>query len=1186
MSTLASNPYGTPTSLSLVSSQEPISHHQVDVTSIPDSPSSRRAIPVDEILEKTRNLNRENTKSESPEIRLSVHDVPHTKLGNAIMPTYNEGELPRSLSVRRTLTSEIHSRFENLREDALVKASNSGAQQRLQETAETVHSSPTLEEPSTNLAQERLHQTSNRSRRTSNAIFDEIESDTESFCERQRMHSAKSQRSCSTASDQHRPPRALPSVRKNRSVGRSTVSPAPESRDGGTGASLDEMANLNSRTDTKSISRGVESERPSSLEESTPEAFNQTNVAQDLRGRSISKSPQNDVTTSNGKLQEKAESPSRGATSGSQILDVRAKKNYFPLDVDHPIKQDLSRARKPDPSTLLDPEARRDSRSHQGDIDEDEAGEQQRKKSARKMEAWQRRADREADAKQIEDEKRRLSEQEVKEQLLADVGGKTPAATKVLDVGAVGAETGQEAQVAEEPLLEKGTKNAKTMHDPYQTERVLLEKAEKAKLEKDGAKQLEIEKSQEQKTPRSAKSTSSAVKTPGSTKRPPRTEAQKQRRIELAAKRKAEQEAKTGFTKSDQTWADRIFQQAAGATNCSSEPIGTDSEEEKRSKKVPRAKSLSRDVQKLKDSSVHRSPSPSNSNRGVGQSHKSLTPIYPSSTVTKSHSNRSDLTSSSPLASRSSAHLDTPLRSAFKHNQTPSALRRSVSFVDERGERIGHRLGDTSDPLMVRPHESSAQPIKSLVDINNELALTTPGALKAPENASVEFTSDSKTAKKPATMKEMVQQKLNVTRDKKLKGRAVDTPISSTPTPKQEIILSSSSGDSDSASSSEDDNESGPIRAGPSAGRKPPLIALRQNSVERFNLRGTPIDPAIEHLRSKNCRSTSLTSSHSNTRLISSSQQNSVSRSPAQAMSETMSVSSASASGSLYESEAGSGSGPGSASDPDSDSLQETISSRGSTPHNIEPSLRGTTDEHLVSKSINTELKASHCDGLSDQVLGQKEASQLSFDTGEANEATDQLQIDLRHSVPSQLAVTSPSSVDPTGPYDKLLNQGLDRSGRLPNGTRPAYFKYPTMSTLTKLAEESKSKDGASAQVASHNAAVLSSYDREPSSSSSDESSSNSDADDDDDGEEGPASPLGSRTSPKTKSGGVPGLRSVLKRKSTKFQRTECMLTCRSCEESPWTVIMDVQCSYIVRVFCKRDTPKCFYSGKEKIHRM
>lgn len=133
--------------------------------------------------------------------------------------------------------------------------------------------------------------------------------------------------------------------------------------------------------------------------------------------------------------------------------------------------------------------------------------------------------------------------------------------------------------------------------------------------------------------------------------------------------------------------------------------------------------------------------------------------------------------------------------------------------------------------------------------------------------------------------------------------------------------------------------------------------------------------------------------------------------------------------------------------------------------------------------------------------------------------ADKQLQLESQQSAPSSRVAQA--SLPTNGAADgEVINQGLDHAGRLPNGIRPAYYKYPRFSELQKLPREVTPVEKPKVDTSSQPLGNESDWDS--SSSDSDDSSSNSDEDENVDG-------VSSQTSSKKKSGLYPGMKGVMK---------------------------------------------------------
>lgn len=1105
-------------------------------------------ISIDETSGGFLNHDRERTKSESPEIELSVHDVLPSEPRDTVKETHTVTLPPALMEMPYYPASSMQPRPTNIEEDDVSETRDSGIQQHPQNTASNAHSTPRLQEPSDKSVWSEAHHISNDRRRTSHNIFD-MELDVENIPERQRMHSVKRLKPGFTATDRSPSPHAQSGLSKDPKDGRFLIPQIHKTRQGSVGNPLSELSvpndNVNADVSSNSIGGTTSYDREERRKIASPNGFDQLPTMPSHCDRSDSERLQNEKGIAIGKLL--SEEVPVVATVSSQVPDLPPK-NWSHLDVEHPLKQALSQARRPEfsiPPNLRDRDLSEsnqcEAQAYGGEGLQKEAEEQKEKDRAREKRAEQRRASKEVKAKQDleEKERRRVSDQKTEKRkadetrLAEDKKAKEEKArveqladAKGKDEEAAGAKAAQEAEAREKRRSDDGNR----IRQQRSKEKALAEEAEKTRLRQDGANQLIVEKLQKQKTSTSTSSSSkgAAAKIPRSTK----TEEQRAGRAEQEAKQRAEQQCKALEAKGPQNWAEALFQ-FPGSTLHSSEHIDTDPEEEETVTKKVKAKSSGQDFQKLRELSAHR-PSPSESSNSGGHYRKSLTPALPSSTVTKSPSVRGSLKSSSPLASVLSSNLDTPLRSALKHHQTPSALHRSVSFVHAQGENPAHNLGVSPDYLAVKP-------IKTLVELNNELALPPPVVSKDSQKAPFNVLSTNEASKEKVAKQGMVQQKLNVTKDKKLKGRAVDTPTSSGPAPNKDTVSSSSEGDSGSASSPEAVMETGHAKAGPSS-RKKPRAKPRQEQMARFNLRGTPIDPAIESMGSTTSRSpphplASRASPTSNP----SSHRTSVSRSPAQAMSETISVSSGSSSSSQSESEAESG------SDFASDSVEEGEAVEVEMPSSTQSSQPTAIKSDINTNVARIEIKHSRRGEQGDR-SSQQANSSIRYEAQNADDeaAGQQLQHESSQPVvPAQIARTVPSSGDGTAPHLKLLNQGLNRDGRLPNGTRPAYFMYPKFTTLRQLQETTIPKEEASALPPLQSFAVSSPGNGEPSASSSNESSnesSSSSISDEDEVEVGLADPSGSPASSKSRPGGFSGMKGVMKRKSAEIRGVHVLI--------------------------------------------
>ncbi len=642
-------------------------------------------------------------------------------------------------------------------------------------------------------------------------------------------------------------------------------------------------------------------------------------------------------------------------------------------------------------------------------------------------------------------------------------------------------------------------------------ETALAEEAKKMMLAADGAKQIEAEKQEKEKA----------------------------RLREVAAKRQAD-EAKAAeqareaqgkdYEKKERLSRDKPQQLAASESKDAKQrthQAGSAQETATAVKERYQKRLADTDAQKLRESSEvqSRSSTTTSASRRISGLKRSMTPMVPGTSATKS-SYQSSL-GSSPSSSRSSGNMDAPLRSALR--QSSSAVPRSVSSVSF----------DVPPQAKLNEYIDSTPDSKSLKAINNERTTKQSSATNFPKNPPriasnapsktptkipvPTKASDSKNKKTPAKNGK-VQTKLNVTKVvNKMKGRVDNPPAPAIPAPKQEIVLSSGE---ESSTSEEPVWQTGNAKAGPSS-RKPIFSVTASRGKETANAKPntasqekkttkvkhcTPIDPVIRDIKvEKDKAAAPATLPRSTTKPDITSLQKSTSRSPAQALSETYSLSSGSASNSDSESE-----------DEEEEELQARSSKRSTAATN------GKTESGTVkgvSKAVDMGAKKS------EGYLQSKAPSQPSQASSSRSRSTVSMHGDGKHAnqaADKQLQLESRQSGPITNDFadKKVINQGLDHAGRLPNGTRPVWYKYPGLSELRKLPraatpETEQNLDTFSSQP--HGALPLRKSESDESSSDSDDSSSSSDEDEEVDG-------LSSQNSSKKKSGGNSGRRGLLKR--------------------------------------------------------
>lgn len=1097
---LDANPYGTPTSLSLISPQEPIPGDQLDSSEIPDSPTGRVASGA---FGATFGLDREGTKSESPELGDSVHSVPPTDSGNALaeqihidVPASNPSPNPP------IATSTSQSGFVERIGDGLAATDNCDTPQRTENVSTPLQPSSKRKYPSADTTFAETRQQFDGLQPESDTILDPIESEGENLDKQQPVQTGKRRKHDLATPVRFASPRVAAGVGDQRRDGSFLTPSLPKSSSSKARTPLGENA-APLRDDILTHVDGNRSgeahgqyshQRP---KEQAPRNEKEKELSAPLLSSNHGRSERKVVDLRNQNLAKGAEEQEQQRT-----VDVEVEQQRI-ADV---------AMRKQKAAEEKDAEARR---AAQKETPEREV-EANRLTEVRKTKEEQDRAKKLAEAERVRQAK-------AKEEEIAKVKAAVEARAKEQEIA-------QELKLAEE----------KETTERQAREKTLKGQAEKVMQAADGAKQLEAEKLKKTKptaTSNGKVETTAAPKTPITYAK---TDLQKARRTELSEKKKAdkakaaeeENEREASRTqRSAQKLADSNANAAKKAWESSQRITKSNSEEAEKSSKRTQPHSeeeatlngksrVKVTLQKLRDLSEDRgrqSSTPSEQGTNTGHPRKSMTPAIPKSSATKSASSvQEDLLSSSPLASRFSRNNDIPLRSALK--QSNSALRRSVSFIDDAGPTLPNPLP------VVASDGCGSRPIKTLVEINKELTDAAPAASKTSYPMPARNGSITASSKKPPA-KGKVQTKLNVTRDKKMKGRVLDPPSSPKPVPEKQIVLSSSEVDDiwSVSFSDEDLDQNGTAKDGLTS--KKPIFRGNSSSVKGGS---TPvsalsnIDPSLQKIKvEKGTIATSASVSRSSSRSISSSQEKS-SRSPAQATSGTLSLSS------------------GSSSDSDSDSALESELNKDSS--EIPSNMRNGDSAPVRNRGVSNATKVEVSSSLQDpkrrgQVPQQSKAPTTESSTALINgsakrvdQAADkQLKRECRDSIPKdakQIAASSDIPAD-EGPASRKFPP-LDRSGRLPDGTRPAYYRYPTLTQLKQMAESNEPY-----QVPPQKAETAAMKESESISSSDDESTSHLDEDDEDFDRDAAVSVSGSQTTPNTKSGGgFPGLKGVMKRKS------------------------------------------------------
>ena len=1091
------------------------------IASIPDSPTDRVVTIIDEGDAPIINPGRATTKSESPELGLSVYDVPRitperafaqpNSAQDAIENSQPPQVVPNSSPTLPT-TPEMNGQLE-VQESAVQRKEKSPlhACRSLSRKAPTVNGSPAGH---TKLA--------NGGDRDSEQIYDDIESDTESFHERQQMHIAKRFRSDRTTPGRLHGPRAPKILTKEKRNGPFLIPEFPASRlNNRVQGYLGEPTNAQQQPEA-TISDHVEAnptlefrDDGSNVEmHQVPETVDPPT---DNGGTNLEPLLQSDAAVDDVNLQRSAKSLAEVATSAS-TASYGHSKNWSNLDINDPKKQALSQGRNPPFSPLENSEASGDDESD-SDIVQDQEVEAAETRAVSGKESNHHRQSSLEDTKGQDDlgmqkeadqsaetEGADVIEGTVQDGISSDAGSQDsisdpeqPQETAGRDSptsdGASGSCYSENENTSASNPLPKGNQKNEVKHPPPRqtaiqaSEKISSQNAENAKI-------LQQQKREKKKASMSSTSHAIATKIPGSTKATPSTEEQKSRQVEKKAPKRAKQAA-TLRTKQKQAeqakspnlrvglrdgWATQLFQSVGEEAPTNNNQIHTDSEDERQAEKSVRAESVNQTVKMPKlasDGPVNRSRPPSEAGSSA-KKRRSITPAIPNGYITKSPSTKSRLMSSSPLASRTSVSSENPLRSALKQYQSSSTLRRSVSFAEEKD---GHP--HTEAKAFSKSPIAQPQQISPLVALHNRLALeTTPSVPSSSSRNSYVGNVRSKPVNGLTAKKGMLQQKLDVTRDKKSKGRAVEGPASPPRSnSKQDDKSNSSEEDSIPQSLSDANSANGNAKAGPSSQKR-----SSQESNPKPNLRvkehptGMPIDPAIEELSSRSStKSTSIPGSKSD-------QARSMSRSPALKMSETASVSS----------------GESGSDESDSQSGSEEASSSGSQSEGSASNSRSPSPEEDGTKihvgTVGQTLKGAQRKSKSATPIVVAEARR-------ADEGADQL-------------------------IERKTPTGTTKPKTAANGhtseTSQYTFRYPTLAMQRKVAKAKTAEEEASLLASSQKSSKRPVQEDATSSSSEEESSSESAGDDEDD--DGVAvSPAISQKISQPKSSQFSRLRGVLK---------------------------------------------------------
>ena len=1050
---------------------------------IPDSPTSRDPRSISEAFEAAIDVHRESTKSESPELDSPIHDMalmdPASPAGEKVDHGIHDvqPELPLDLPSSIVQTDRRSNSAASLTE--IVDASSTPKPTLFQHSMDDT---PIVDNERERRQREYAGNTSQPpfKRKTPSRniilgeqaingingdIYDPIETDSESFQEKQRMHSFKRLKTSNTIRGRVVSPWLPPSLRKERKDDGFVVPSLPASRYNGARVPLGADAYPgDNNPNIQDNGQVLEAHPPSSV---TTAEESQGSENPSITGK-VAGQENASVGRATAEIDDRSRTRSSPHTSSTQEAGRLA-------------AEDLAVAEK----------------CHQARAkgEDDEPG-----NSMRAMDGTKEMQT----AEQKKTEERVTRERQTREKTLAEEAEKIMVAAD----GArhLEAEKMEKKRMNGKPNKELAALTETTPKTPKYAEtksNKLLPVASNTYKSTSGetvgkgstSKIPHLIESKDHNVPESNGAASPAHKV---TKYKPRTEEQKARRIELAAHKKV---AET---------------KAAGRRDSRGQTTVREQDKPTLERTIQKFRSLS------EDRSCH-SSTPSEPTSIGSQKRKTMTPALPKSSVNTPSSNKSGVLSSSPLAPKSLNDQETPLRSALK--QGSSALRRSVSFVDDPEDHIsGSKAAIFLSPPNTHHNDVGNRPIKSLTDINNELSFKTPTETKPSKPAMPVKESGSKASETNAVKKEKLQTKLNVTRHiPKGKERRHDAPVVREHPPPQ-VKQISSPPDDDSVSSFFSDEAVGPngsSKAGPSSrtsrGR---MGSLRERAAAADGLPDSLIDPEFRNITIGKDKSS--TPAPASTFLP---EQKSSTRSPALPLPERtspdFSLTSNSEDGPPCDSDYTSGSSleeSDSLSSADEVKIQNTKQSRDST-----QGARKAVSVEIRSPSITSRSQSSQIPLISSSKsrnLAQNDDSSRLVDQA----AKEQLRSELNHSLPTPRSSNrATGEIAAQGKPASKPDQKLNRHGRLPNGIRPANYRYPSLSELKRQSKADSIFDVPSTSQAPATTSVGGSA--AATHRSEDESSEDKSSDSEDD-----EAVTNSQPKLMSTSGRIPGLKGLIKR--------------------------------------------------------
>ena len=489
------------------------------------------------------------------------------------------------------------------------------------------------------------------------------------------------------------------------------------------------------------------------------------------------------------------------------------------------------------------------------------------------------------------------------------------------------------------------------------------------------------------------------------------------------------------------------------------------------------------------------SPTPG-TRKDTGPKRRSMTPLFPSSNIIK------------------------PVRSALRGSESLS--RRSVSFNDDaiaidsavpKPAKSVPSQGNSNLGCSIHPLTKAAQcrASNSQSSSSNRMTRKRESEKAADSQGQKPAVSRLATPSRDPASKPKLQTKLNVTRDVKLKGRAVDPP----PLPKpvklveDEVVISSDSERSVSTFYSDEDGRNQPFKAGPSSRKKLGSLKARDKDVGAQNT--TPTTSASRSSSISRSATTAsikvdfpVTVNASHDGSEKDLREISMARSPAEYMSRAASASSRSQSGTESHTASESGSQAASGSEEDSEFEYGSDHEIGASNH-----LVVELDSKLAARAVqNTRDKSPTGEnrhltvGSPSKVPQSRLTSSLSSSPTSKENITEEEEENLAQQMEQQLqrdcrrSMEPQSTKQPALPSDRSINNKANFAK--PLAAEPPKMRFPSLSALRSRAPKNTTTTSPTQPPNPIAGKRLSQVQRSPSTSESDDESSSSEDNDSD----------------------------------------------------------------------------------------